>query len=238
MADVQRGDIPFLSVAELGRRIRAREVSPVEATEAYLERIGRIDSRLNSYITVCADEARQAAAAVEREIAAGRYLGPLHGIPVAVKDQFDTVGIRTTYGSALEWDHVPTEDAVVVAKLKEAGAVLLGKLNLSEFALGESFHHPGGQPRNPWDLSRNPRHLQQRVGGGHGGVPVRHSAGRGHRRLDAHPGSLERADRAAPNVGAGKSARGSRGVVVNGYGGANLPLCRGLRADLPGHRGV
>ena len=156
MASIQRSELPFLSAAELGRLIRAREVSPVEATEAYLERIDRIDGRLNSYITVCHDEARQAARDAERAIAAGQYRGPLHGIPVAVKDQFDTAGIRTTYGSALEWDHVPSEDAVVVAKLKEAGAVLLGKLNLSEFALGESFHHPGGQPRNPWDMSRNP----------------------------------------------------------------------------------
>ena len=156
MADIQRSDIPFLSVAELGRLIRAREVSPVEATEAYLERIDRIDGRLNSYITVCHDEARQAAREAEQAIAAGQYRGPLHGIPLAVKDQFDTAGIRTTYGSSLEWDNVPDADAVVVAKLKEAGAVLLGKLNLSEFALGESFHHPGGQPRNPWDMSRNP----------------------------------------------------------------------------------
>ena len=156
MSTVQRSELPFLSVAELGRLIRSREVSPVEATEAYLERIDRIDGQLNSYITVCHDEARQAAREAEQAIAAGQYRGPLHGIPVAVKDQFDTAGIRTTYGSALEWDHVPTSDAVVVAKLKEAGAVLLGKLNLSEFALGESFHHPGGQPRNPWDVTRNP----------------------------------------------------------------------------------
>ena len=156
MAEISRGDIPFLSAAELGRLIRNGEVSPVEATEAYLERIDRIDGRVNSYITVCADEARQAAREAEQAIASGQYRGPLHGVPVAVKDQFDTAGIRTTYGSALEWDHVPDQDAVVVAKLKEAGAVLLGKLNLSEFALGESFHHPGGQPRNPWDLSRNP----------------------------------------------------------------------------------
>ncbi len=156
MATISREDIPFLGVAELARLIRSREVSPVEATEAYLERIERIDGRLNSYITVCREEARQAAREAEQAIAAGQYRGPLHGIPVAVKDQFDTAGIRTTYGSALAWDHVPSEDAVVVAKLKEAGAVLLGKLNLSEFALGESFHHPGGQPRNPWDLARNP----------------------------------------------------------------------------------
>ena len=156
MTSVQRSDIPFLTVAELGRLIQAREVSPVEATEAYLERIDRVDGQVNSYITVCHDEARQAAREAEQAIVAGRYLGPLHGIPVAVKDQFDTAGIRTTYGSGLEWDNVPSQDAVVVAKLKEAGAVLLGKLNLSEFALGESFHHPGGQPRNPWDLARNP----------------------------------------------------------------------------------
>ena len=156
MTSIQRSELTFLTVAELGRLIRSREVSPVEATEAYLERIDRIDGQLHSYITVCHEEARQAARAAEREIASGQYRGPLHGIPVAVKDQFDTAGIRTTYGSALEWDHVPNEDAVVVSKLKEAGAVLLGKLNLSEFALGESFHHPGGQPRNPWDLSRNP----------------------------------------------------------------------------------
>ena len=156
MSSVQRSELPFLTVAELGRLISAGEVSPVEATEAYLERIDRIDGRVNSYITVCHEEARQAARSAEQEIAAGRYRGPLHGVPVAVKDQFDTAGIRTTYGSALEWDQVPTQDAVVVTRLKEAGAILLGKLNLSEFALGESFHHPGGQPRNPWDLSRNP----------------------------------------------------------------------------------
>ena len=156
MTNIRRSELPFLTVAELGRRIQSGEVSPVEATAAYLERIDRIDRRLNSYITVCHDEARQAARSAEREIASGQYRGPLHGIPVAVKDQFDTAGIRTTYGSALEWNHVPSEDAVVVSKLKEAGAVLLGKLNLSEFALGESFHHPAGQPRNPWDLSRNP----------------------------------------------------------------------------------
>ena len=177
MASVQRSEIPFLGVAELGRLIQARQVSPIEATEAYLERIDRIDGRVNSYITVSHEEARQAAREAEQAISAGRYLGPLHGVPVAVKDQFDTAGIRTTYGSSLEWENVPAEDAVVVAKLKEAGAVLLGKLNLSEFALGESFHHPGGQPRNPWGPVAESGHIQQRVGGGDGGLPVRDGTG-------------------------------------------------------------
>ena len=153
---MERNEIPFLTAAGLSDLLRTRQVSPVEATEAYLERIGRVDPAINSYITVCHDEARQAAREAEQAIGNGNYLGPLHGVPVAVKDQFFTNGIRTTAGSNHLWDFVPDEDARVVAMLKQAGAVLLGKLNLSEFALGESFHHPGGTPRNPWDLSRNP----------------------------------------------------------------------------------
>ena len=153
---MNKQDIPFLSVTELSRLIQAKEVSPVEATEAYLERIDEVDGKVNSYITVCRDEVLTAARASEAAIASGSYLGPLHGVPVAVKDQFYTNGIRTTAGSKLLWDFVPDEDATVVANLKNAGAVLLGKLNLSEFALGESFHHPAGTPRNPWDLERNP----------------------------------------------------------------------------------
>ena len=153
---MEKQDIPFLSAADLSRLIQTKEVSPVEATEAYLERIEQVDSQLNSYVTVCRDEALEAAREAEGAIARGRYIGPLHGIPVAVKDQFYTKGIRTTAGSNLLQDFVPDYDATVVSGLKNAGAVVLGKLNLSEFALGESFHHPSGTPRNPWDLSRNP----------------------------------------------------------------------------------
>jgi len=149
-------DIPYLSIAQLGELIKSKEISSLEATEAYLERISKIDGVLNSYITVTYDEARQSAKQADKSIADGHYHGPLHGIPVAVKDQFFTKGVRTTAGSNLLWEFIPEEDAVVVTKLKDAGAVLLGKLNLSEFALGESFSHPGGTPRNPWDLDRNP----------------------------------------------------------------------------------
>ena len=149
-------DIPFLTATELSHLIETREVSPVEATEAYLERIDQEDGKLNSYVTVCSEEALRTARAAQEAIAAGSRLGPLHGVPVAVKDQFYTKGIRTTAGSAILSDFVPEEDATVVASLNSAGAVLLGKLNLSEFALGESFHHPAGTPHNPWDLERNP----------------------------------------------------------------------------------
>ncbi|MCH7606234.1 MAG: amidase [Chloroflexi bacterium] len=153
---MDKQDIPFLSATELSSLIKSREVSPVEATEAYLERIGQVDEKLNSYITVCRDEALADARQAEREIASGEYRGPMHGIPMAVKDQFYTKGIRTTGGSAILKDLVPGEDATVVANLKHAGAVLLGKLNMSEFAMGDAFHHPYGRPHNPWDLSRNP----------------------------------------------------------------------------------
>ena len=149
-------DVPYLSIAQLSELIRSKEISSLEATDAYLDRISRIDGILNSYITVTHEEARKSAVEADESIAAGNYQGPLHGIPLAVKDQFFTKGIRTTAGSNLLSEFIPEQDAVVVEKLKTAGSVILGKLNLSEFALGESFSHPAGTPRNPWDLNRNP----------------------------------------------------------------------------------
>ena len=149
-------EIPFLPATELSVLIKSREVSPVQAAQAYLDRIGQVDEKLNSYITVCRDEALAEARQAEQEISAGNYRGPMHGLPVAVKDQFYTKGIRTTGGSNILKDLVPDEDATVVANLKAAGSVMLGKLNMSEFASGDAFHHPYGTPHNPWDLSRNP----------------------------------------------------------------------------------
>ena len=149
---MDKQDIPFLTTAELGELIRTREVSPVEVTAAYLDRIDALNFKFNSYLTVSRKEAMAAAEEAERAIAAGNYIGPMHGIPVAVKDQIYTRGIRTTIGSRLMGDFVPDEDATVIAKLKEAGAVLLGKTNLNEFALGGSQRY--GLNRNPWDLDR------------------------------------------------------------------------------------
>jgi aspartyl-tRNA(Asn)/glutamyl-tRNA(Gln) amidotransferase subunit A len=153
---MNKADIPCLSAKALGELIRHKEVSPVEAATAYLDRIAALDGQLHSYITVCHDEALQAAREAEQAMARGEWRGPLHGVPFAVKDQFWTKNIRTTGGSRLLADFVPTEDATVVARLKVAGAILLGKLNMSEFATGNSVYHPYGTPRNPWDLARNP----------------------------------------------------------------------------------
>jgi aspartyl-tRNA(Asn)/glutamyl-tRNA(Gln) amidotransferase subunit A len=119
-------DIAFLSATGLGELVRDKEVSPVEATTAYLDRIQAIDGKLHSYITVCQDEALQAAREAEQAIAQGKWRGPLHGVPYAVKDQFWTKGVRTTGGSRLLADFIPDEDATVVARLKAAGGVLLG----------------------------------------------------------------------------------------------------------------
>ncbi len=153
---MQRNELPFLSATDLADLFKSRQASPVEATQAYLDRIERVDPALNSYITVTAERAMDEARQAEVEIAAGNHRGPLHGVPVAVKDQFCTDGVLTTGGSEILREYVPDYDATVMAKLKDAGAVLLGKLNMSEFAMGDAFHHPYGRPLNPWDLSRNP----------------------------------------------------------------------------------
>ena len=130
-------DIAFLSATELGSAIKSKEISPVEAVEAYLDRIERIDPQVNSYITVMAEQARQEALEAEKEIRRGDYRGPLHGIPMGIKDQIYTKGVRTTDASKIRSDFIPKFDATVVTNLKKAGAIVLGKLNMSEFAHGE-----------------------------------------------------------------------------------------------------
>ena len=153
---MDKTELPFLTASQLSKLIETKEISPVEATEAYLDRIQVVDGKLNAYITVTGEQALESARRAEQEIATGVNRGPLHGVPVAVKDQFNTAGVLTTGGSSILKDNVPEEDATVIAKLKNAGAVLLGKLNMSEFAMAEIYNHPYGTPRNPWSLERNP----------------------------------------------------------------------------------
>jgi aspartyl-tRNA(Asn)/glutamyl-tRNA(Gln) amidotransferase subunit A len=139
-----------LSLSEAAELVRSREVSPVELTRACLEQIERLNPNLNAFITVTANLALEQAAVAEREIAVGKYRGPMHGIPVALKDLIDTAGVRTTAGSNLFRERVPSQDAEVVRRLKEAGAVLLGKTNLHEFGYGGSgVVSAFGPVRNP-----------------------------------------------------------------------------------------
>jgi aspartyl-tRNA(Asn)/glutamyl-tRNA(Gln) amidotransferase subunit A len=148
-------DLATLTLKEASELVRRRDVSPVELTEACLARIERYDRAINAFITVTREQALTAAREAEAEIGRGRRRGPLHGIPIALKDNIDTAGIRTTAASGVFKDRVPTEDAEVVVRLKRAGAVLLGKLNLHEFALGgTSSVTYFGPVRNPWATDR------------------------------------------------------------------------------------
>ena len=148
-------ELEKLTIAKLVPEIKSRKVSPLELTQVFLERIERINPIINAYVTVTADAALADAQKAEAEIAQGRYRGPLHGIPFSIKDNLATKGVRTTAGSKILQDWVPEFDATVVAKLREAGAIILGKTNLHEWALGGTTINPFyGTTRNPWDLSR------------------------------------------------------------------------------------
>ena len=145
-------DLCYLDLVEVGRRVGARTLSSVEVTRAQLERIARLDARLHSYARVTPEAALAAAEQADREIAQGRIRGPLHGVPLAVKDLCDTQGVVTAAGTTIFRDHVPSRDAGVVARLKAAGAVLLGKLQMTEGAF--AAHHPAIEPPvNPWSAA-------------------------------------------------------------------------------------
>jgi len=149
-------ELCWLSATDLAALIRRRKVSPVEVVDAVLERIERLNPQLNAYVTVTADEARRAAKQAERELARRRAaLGPLHGVPFSVKDLVITKGVRTTFGTPLHADNVPTEDAPMVARLKAAGGIMMGKTNTPAFGwLGATHNLVFGETRNPWRRDR------------------------------------------------------------------------------------
>ncbi len=142
----------YLTITELAPLIRARKLAPLDVTRAMLDRIAALDGRLKAYATVTAELAMRQAARAQQEIADGYYRGPLHGVPVAVKDLCDTAGIRTMGGTGVHAERVPRHDATVVTRLREAGAVLLGKLNLTEGAMA-GYHPDFAVPENPWKPS-------------------------------------------------------------------------------------
>lgn len=161
------------TIAEVAARLRQRKLSPVELARDALARIEALNPRLNAFITVTAERALRDAKEAEREIRKGRYRGPLHGIPISLKDNIWTCGVRTTAGSKILQDFVPTADADVAIRLWKAGAVLIGKTNLHEFAYGITTENPHyGTSRNPWDTSRIP-------GGSSGGSAAALAAGIG-----------------------------------------------------------
>jgi len=166
-------EVFFLSAGELAARTRRREISPVELVDGLFERIRVVDESINSYCTLAEESARAAARRAEDVLAAGEPAGPLLGVPVSIKDNIETAGIRTTYGSRVFEHFVPDEDAVCVSRLKDAGAIVVGKTSLSEFAAkGVVDPQLFGHTRNPWALDRT-------TGGSSGGAAAAVAAGLG-----------------------------------------------------------
>ncbi len=161
----------YKTVSDIAPKLKKKELSPVDLTNVMFDRIDEVDEQINSYITVMKQEALADAKRAEQEIMDGHYRGPLHGVPIAVKDLLNTKGIRTTSGSKVLADNLPDLDATVITKLREAGAIILGKLNMHEFAFGvtnKNNHY--GDAKNPWDVERTP-------GGSSGGSGAAVAAG-------------------------------------------------------------
>jgi len=160
-----------LEITQLARLLREREVSSEEITRDFLRRIEQLNPRLDAYISVTAEEAMNQARQADAEVSAGTYRGPLHGVPIGIKDLFDMGGVPTTFGSRILKDNIASQDSAVVNRLRDAGAVILGKHNLHEFAFGITSENPHfGAVRNPWDRDRVP-------GGSSGGTASAVAAG-------------------------------------------------------------
>lgn len=224
-AQVATGDeLAWLSLTDASALVRDRKVTSLELTRACLARIERLNPRLNAFITITAERALKQAKAADSEIAQKRWRGPLHGMPIALKDLVDTAGVKTTAGSAIFADRVPRADAEVVRRLREAGAVFLGKLNMHEFAYGDSSaqsHY--GPVRNPWDLARV-------AGGSSGGSAAAVAAGLCYAALGSDTGGSIRQPAAYCGIVGLKPTYGlvsTRGVVPLSWSLDHIgPMCR------------
>jgi amidase len=164
--NMQETDLCFRDAVDLAEMIRARKVSSVELVTAHLKQIERINPKVNAICTLLPEDALRAAELADRALAANQTTGVLHGLPIAVKDLVDTEGIRTTYGSRIYADHIPTQDALLVERLRAAGAIIIGKTNSPEFGAGsQTFNEVFGATRNPYDLTKT-------CGGSSGGAAV------------------------------------------------------------------
>ena len=217
-------DLSSLSLVEASRLVRKKSVSPVELTRSCLSRIERLNPKLNAFITVTAEQSLAQARELENERQRGRWRGPLHGIPIALKDNIDTAGVRTTAASAVFADRTPTEDAEVVRRLRAAGAVIVGKLNMHEFAYGTTsvFSH-FGPVHNPWGLDRI-------AGGSSGGSGAAVAASLCYGAIGTETGASIRLPAACCGVVGLKPTYGlvsARGLVPVSWSFDNVgPICR------------
>ena len=170
---IQDTEICYMSAVDMAQAIRTRKLSPVEVINAVLSRIEWLNPKINAYCTVLIEEARKQAREAETRVMKENELGPLHGIPVSIKDLTLTKGVRTTYGSKIYENFVPVYDAILVERLKAAGAIMLGKTNTPEFGFAGITDNPFfGPTRNPWNLERH-------AGGSSGGAAAAVAAGMG-----------------------------------------------------------
>ncbi len=227
-------DIAFAPVTRLSRWIEKRQLTSERLTNIYLQRIERFNPTLLCVITPTRELALAQAKQADQEIAAGHYRGPLHGIPWGGKDLLDTAGIPTTYGAEPFRNRVPTEDAAVVKRLHEAGAVLVAKLSMGALALNDVWF--GGQTKNPWLLARRFVRLQRRAGRGHrrraGGLFHRQRNRRQHHR----PQHALRSYRAAADLRPGSAHRRHDALLVARQAGPDDAQCRGRHAGAGGHQ--
>ena len=229
-------DLAALTLAELAERLSSGELSSVEVTRASLERIDALNPLLNAFISVQAEAALAAAHQAEEEIGAGGYRGPLHGVPLALKDLYHTAGVATTAGSAAFAGFTPDHDATVAAKLRTAGAILIGKLNLNEIALGTTgLNNHFGPARNPW----NPQHMP---GGSSSGPGVAVAAGMVYGAVGSDTGGSIRIPAALcgitglkPNLRVGEPLRRDAAVLVARPRGTHSAHGGGLRPAPSGH---
>jgi aspartyl-tRNA(Asn)/glutamyl-tRNA(Gln) amidotransferase subunit A len=216
-----------LNIWELAAQIRARRVSPIEVTEAALAQADRLQPVLNSFITILHDQARRQAREQEAALVRGQYRGPLHGIPIGIKDNIATAGIRTTVGAKVLTDYIPEEDAYVVQRCTEAGAIILGKENLEEFAAGATSNNPHyGAVHNPWALAHIP-------GGSSGGGGANVAAGVTFASLGTDLAGSVRLPGTFCGVVGLKQTFGrvsQRGLLVTSFNGDHIgPLTRSVR---------
>jgi aspartyl-tRNA(Asn)/glutamyl-tRNA(Gln) amidotransferase subunit A len=212
------------SISELSELIRHKKLSPVEITQSCLQKIEELNPTLNAFITVTADEALKQAADAEKEIMSGRLKGPLHGVPIALKDLVDTAGIKTTAASGVFQNRIPAEDAPLVLQLKKAGAVMVGKTNMHEFAIGATSHISFfGPVRNPWNFDYV-------AGGSSGGSAVAVAAGMCYAAIGSDTGGSNRVPPACCGVVGLKPTHGlisTMGVVPMSKSFDHIgPICR------------
>ena len=168
---VEEKDIIWMSALELARAIKKGKFSPVEVLETFLKRIKELAPKINAFVTLTEESAKREAEECEKAVKAKKKLGPLHGVPVAIKDNIPVKGVRTTWGSKLFENYIPNEDMILVGRLRRAGAVIIGKTNMPEFGLIGITDNPlFGVTKNPWDTNRTP-------GGSSGGSAAAVAAG-------------------------------------------------------------